>query len=196
MAELSISLWSLFPQMFSTLFGFLLGLFSDQFKSLLIKAKPSCRFGNGADLRGITNKEDGDYLYLRGLISNSSRARAKNLKVFLVRIEKEETLDKFTRIDYNDYLQLRWSAVPEGDRNTGRDIPKGVSACFDLIRTESKANNIGLCTTYFPRRYAQLFDKSTRYRFKVCVVCDNANPRYFDVTLNRGPRWDQISVCE
>jgi hypothetical protein len=195
MAGTDTSPWPSILTVINIVIGFALGLFGDKAKSFMFKAAPKCRFGNGIDLIGITSKDSEKYLYLRGAVTNSSRTSAKNLNVFLVKIEKEESPNKFTRIDYNDYLQLRWSAVPETSRDTGRDIPCGVSACFDLIHTKSiNPDKIELCATFFPKRYAQLFEEPTRYRFTVCIVCENANPRNVEVVINWGSRWDKISV--
>jgi len=159
-------------------------------------------------LKGVT-VEKYDAKYLRVRVRNLARTTAKGCRAYLTEIERWEG-DEFVKADfYRDTLRLRWAYEgEEGDLHEGIDIPKGVLIHFDVLSTRRAATAAGAseddrfiqvanhALRYDRDRLMNKLEYEQKYRFRILVVADDADPQSIDLVVVMGRTWKDFEVIE
>ncbi len=150
-----------------------------------------------------------DAKYLRVGVRNRGRTTAKGCRAYLTEIERSEGA-RFVKADfYRDTLRLRWAyEAEEGDLHEGIDIPRGIIIHFDVLSTKTGATSAGASEDhriievanrglrYDRDRLMNKLEYGQRYRLRILVVADDADPQPTDVVVAMGPTWKDFEVIE
>jgi hypothetical protein len=89
-----------------------------------------------------------------------------------VRIEVSSPSGEFVATDYNDSMQLQWSAQ-QGGEFAAADISPKVPFFVDLVSTREAAPEFRIHVASLPYRYEQIQREPRIYRLTLRVTGDN-----------------------
>ena len=190
------------PQLISFLFGFLTAIFAEPLRQLIFRPTLKVQFGESEDYLSLTPEEIQvndksskiKAYYIRVKVTNIRRAVAKDCKVYLVNVEKEDDNGKFKPTIYCDYIPLAWSCQNMGEQYRGIDLNKGVNQFADVITTREISSVFYPPLKLFPFRYQEIFSQKGTFRFTVQVTSANTEPKTIKIVFHWDGKWDKFQV--
>lgn len=131
--------------------------------------------------------------YVRIKVINTSRPLAKEIRAYLVGIEKKQADGTFASTLYCDSIPLAWSC--RGDQAYGPiDLPNGVSQFIDVVTVRSISSAFRLEVKPMPQRYVGFLQDQGTFRFTVQVSGENVKPVFQRIQFTWVGVWDKYEA--
>jgi hypothetical protein len=170
--------------------GFLIALFAEPLRRSLYAPKIKVTFGDSQHFLTRTPEVtpsgyQGESLWVRVKVENTSAALARSCRAYLVNIERQGTSGSFEQTEYCESMQLGWSS--QGERSySAFDLPRKVPHFVDIMSVRQGLAGFQLAIERTPLRYGGLLTTDGTYRFTVVVSGDGVKP----VRIRPTVRWD------
>jgi hypothetical protein len=185
----------------SYVIGFLSAVCAEPLRQRLFAGKFSVTSGNNHEFNLLNPMEEDGVRYqsrwIRLKVTNVGWRTIRDVRAYLVKIEKKNAAGRFEPTCWADTLQLKWSSRESSDDQksfSALDLTYGVVQYVDLIQTDSRDRLLHPCVRQLFIRYQDLFNQPGVYRYTIQVSGDGASHMSKQVVVNWNSAWDQILV--